>query len=557
MGTASGVITTVVVVATATRPVTEEGPATWLTPAMQHDSEPGTKDALLPHNPVFITLARSFSQELQEILGQTCIKYTIPGLALLLVLFNDHAASGVQVADSRRQQSGEILLHSTGIWSTWGSWTSCSSTCGEGAAVRRRKCLRFNRKDSCTGDQRQYRICQSGVCPENTLPFRDVQCSLYNNRGIPGNHQKYQWVPFYGAPTACDLNCLAVGHNFYYTFGRVLDGTKCSPDSEGTCINGHCLRAGCDGILGSEVSTNSCGICGGQNNSCIFIQRVYNTPFPSSGFFGYKNVTRIPAGATQIKVKDQSRNILALMNSNRQYVINGDWAMSWPGVYKVAGTEVRYSRTEDSHEFMEASGPTNEDLHILVLFQEQNPGIEYEFWLPREIYQSIDSGSQKPSQQQPSDVDSWVHTTGNQRKSLETAQREDPTASRNGACGKCKSPRGRSQRIKHYCKSDFVIRAKILRRKLMGQETRYDIQVKHAYKNKFPIMHREYIWVSNICNCPELQERREYLIMASRHVNYENTLNRILLSANSYVRPWSPHEDQQLRIVNRLCAASP
>ncbi|MEE6487624.1 hypothetical protein FKM82_014959 [Ascaphus truei] len=423
--------------------------------------------------------------------------------------------------------------------------------------------FRVTREDTCPGQQRQYRVCQSGTCPADTVPFRNVQCALYNYRPIPGTQERNHWVPFYGAPNACDLNCLAVGRNFYYNFGRVLDGTKCGLDTAGTCINGHCLSAGCDGILGSDA----CGKCGGGNDSCILIKRVFREPFPSAGFFGYKNVTSIPAGAMQIKVTDRSHNFLALMNSSRRYVINGDWSVSWPGVFKVAGTEVHYSRTADSHESLEAAGPTDEDLHILVLFQEQNPGIEYEFWLPKEIYHNVQEDSSALRQQQPREgsLDFWVHTTppSNQKKNTSRAslgipqRNEDPITHRTGGCRKCKKLKGKSQRIKHYCQSDFVIRAKILGRRLLGKETRYDIQVKHAYKNQYPIVHREYIWVSNTCDCPLLQDRREYLMMATRHVNYEHTLNRILLSAESYVKPWSPREDHQLRDVNGLCATSP
>ncbi|XP_053312079.1 ADAMTS-like protein 5 [Spea bombifrons] len=484
----------------------------------------------------------------------------VKDLDLIIVLFALHAVLEAQVTHNRKQQKEELTWPSQGLWSEWTSWSSCSSTCGDGAAFRKRRCL-WATKEKCSGVQRQYKLCQSGVCPADASPFRSMQCSLYNYKSIPGTRHRYQWVPFDGAPTACDLHCLAVGHNFYYTFGRVLDGTRCGPNSDGTCINGECLTAGCDGILGSEATTDSCGKCEGQNQSCVFIQGVFREPFPSTGIFQYKNVTRIPAGATQIKVTDRSRNFLALMSSNRRYVVNGNWAVSWPGVYKVAGTEVHYNRTETSHEILEAPGPTKDDLYILVLFQERNPGIEYEFWLPKETFQSIRDGfkNKNPAYHSEIALVPWVHdpTPHSNHQPLKDAAelREDLSVS-TGSCRKCMKPRGRVKRVKNYCESDFVIRARILAKRLLGQETRYDIQVMYVYKKNFPIVHREYIWVSNTCDCPELQVRQEYLLMASRHVNYEHTLNRILLSANSYVKPWSPHEDQQLRNIGRLCSAS-
>ncbi|NXC38321.1 ATL5 protein, partial [Penelope pileata] len=117
-------------------------------------------------------------------------------------------------------------------------------------------------------------------------------------------------LPSWAAPNVCDLNCLAVGHNFYYTFGRVLDGTRCSPGSPDLCVGGRCLSVGCDGILGSGARPHACGRCGSGRDGCIFVHRLFQGTEPSSGYFGYMNVTKIPAGATDIKVTDKSRNYL-------------------------------------------------------------------------------------------------------------------------------------------------------------------------------------------------------------------------------------------------------
>ncbi|KAM6041703.1 ADAMTS-like protein 5 isoform 4-T4 [Chlamydotis macqueenii] len=238
-------------------------------------------------------------------------------------------------------------------------------------------------EEPCTGDPRQYRLCQLQGCPGSSVSFRAMQCSLYDNKPVLGTPARYRWVPFHGAPNLCDLNCLAVGHNFYYTFGRVLDGTRCGPGSPDLCVGGRCLSVGCDGILGSGTQPNACGQCGGGHNMCLFVHRLFQGVDPSSGYFGYMNVTKIPAGATHIKVMDKSRNYLALMTSNGRYVLNGDWSIAWPGPYEVAGTQLHYARAPDGTESLEAPGPIDEDLHVMVLLQEPNPSIEYEFWLPR------------------------------------------------------------------------------------------------------------------------------------------------------------------------------
>ncbi|MEQ2250111.1 hypothetical protein ILYODFUR_036472 [Ilyodon furcidens] len=84
------------------------------------------------------------------------------------------------------------------------------------------------------------------------------------------------------------------------------------------------------------------------------------------GPFGYNEVTMIPAGATHIRVTDNSKNYLALQNGQAQFVINGNWKISDPGEYNVAGTKLLYRRSADTWESFEVSGPTQENLHLMV-----------------------------------------------------------------------------------------------------------------------------------------------------------------------------------------------
>ncbi|XP_066133402.1 ADAMTS-like protein 5 isoform X1 [Saccopteryx bilineata] len=215
------------------------------------------------------------------------------------------------------------------------------------------------------------------------MPFRDLQCALYNGHPVLGPQKTYQWVPFYGAPNQCDLNCLAVGNAFYHSFGRVLDGTPCSQGSQGLCVAGRCLSAGCDGLMGSDAREDHCGRCGGSNDSCLFVQRVFRD---AGAFAGYWNVTLIPEGARHFYASHRSRNHLALIGSDGRYVLNGNWEVSPPGTYEAVGTRVVYTRAAGPEETLRAAGPTSQDLLLQVFLQEPNPGIEFEFWLPRERY---------------------------------------------------------------------------------------------------------------------------------------------------------------------------
>uniref|UniRef100_A0A5F7ZTK0 ADAMTS like 5 n=1 Tax=Macaca mulatta TaxID=9544 RepID=A0A5F7ZTK0_MACMU len=276
-----------------------------------------------------------------------------------------------------------VSAQGPGEWTPWVSWTRCSSSCGRGVSVRSRRCLQLPGEDPCWGDSHEYRLCQLPDCPPGAVPFRDLQCALYNGRPVLGTQKTYQWVPFHGAPNQCDLNCLAEGHAFYHSFGRVLDGTACSPGAQGVCVAGRCLSPGCDGLLGSGALEDRCGRCGGANDSCLFVQRVFRD---AGAFAGYWNVTLIPEGARHIRVAHRSRNHLALMGGDGRYVLNGDWAVSPPGTYEAAGTHVVYTRDTGPQETLQAAGPTSHNLLLQVLLQEPNPGIEFEFWLPQERY---------------------------------------------------------------------------------------------------------------------------------------------------------------------------
>lgn len=49
---------------------------------------------------------------------------------------------------------------------------------------------------------------------------------------------------------------------------QVVDGTPCSPDSTSVCVQGQCVKAGCDRTIGSNKKFDKCGICGGNGSTC-------------------------------------------------------------------------------------------------------------------------------------------------------------------------------------------------------------------------------------------------------------------------------------------------
>ncbi|XP_070347731.1 ADAMTS-like protein 5 isoform X10 [Equus asinus] len=440
-----------------------------------------------------------------------------------------------------------------GEWTPWRSWSRCSSSCGRGLSVRSRRCIRFPEEEPCWGDSHEYRLCQLPDCPPGAVPFRDLQCALYNGRPVLGTQEAYRWVPFYGAPNQCDLNCLAEGHAFYHTFGRVLDGTPCSLGTRGLCVAGRCLSAGCDGLLGSDAREDHCGRCGGANDSCLFVQRVFRD---AGTFAGYWNVTVIPEGARHIRAAHRSRNHLALMGGDGRYVLNGNWAVSPPGTYEAAGTRVVYTRAAGPEETLHAAGPTSQDLLLQVLLQEPNPGIEFEFWLPRELYGPFQARAQalgwSPRQPQPREVEPQTPESP-VAPAAPAAGPPRPLTPAPDPCPPCPDSRGRAHRLLHYCGSDFVFRAQVLGRLRQAQETRYEVRVQLVYKNRSPLRALEYVWAPGRCPCPPLALHREYLLAVQRLVSPDGTQDRLLLPHAGYARPWSPAEDSRVRLAARRC----
>lgn len=140
------------------------------------------------------------------------------------------------------------------------------------------------------------------------------------------------------------------------------------------------------------------------------------------------------------------------MARDGRYVLNGDGVLSPPGTYEAAGTRVVYTRGAGPEETLQATGPTSQELllqvggsgqleagagnaggtpgsvrgeagaggggwvssssalRLQVLLREPNPGVHFEFWLPRERYGPFQAQAQALGwplrQPQPREVES-------------------------------------------------------------------------------------------------------------------------------------------------------
>ncbi|ESP05551.1 hypothetical protein LOTGIDRAFT_55123, partial [Lottia gigantea] len=272
-------------------------------------------------------------------------------------------------------------------WDNWSFWSPCSRTCGQGVKVRTRQCLvwdgeKFSRTHitGCNGADIRYKVCHRRKCSRQEGDYRSQQCSLLSRK--PFLTTKYsKWLPSHSLDRPCYLHCRPDIGSRSYNFGKVQDGIKCYKTGSSVCISGKCKKVGCDGVVESTVSPDMCGICNGKNSTCY---RVYDTvlsEFPQ--FPDYTRIVTIPRGSRNLKVLDYSRNNLALMNQENQFMINGDRLVRDGGEYKMAGTTVTYIRSGTVGEIIMADGPITENITIMLLYRQKNHEIKYEYWEPK------------------------------------------------------------------------------------------------------------------------------------------------------------------------------
>ncbi|XP_061753596.1 A disintegrin and metalloproteinase with thrombospondin motifs 15-like [Nerophis ophidion] len=284
-----------------------------------------------------------------------------------------------------------------GRWGKWGSFGSCSRTCGGGVQLAKRECnnpVPSNGGKYCQGVRIKYRSCNLNRCPDIDKTYRDEQCEM-SGRSFSSNHiaPSVVWVPKYSGVSTddrCKLICRANGTGYFYVLApKVVDGTPCSPESLGVCVQGKCIKAGCDGKIGSNKKFNKCGICGGDNKNCKKVSGLFTKPL-----HGYNFVVILPVGAANIDIRQRGYqgmlgddNYLAVKNSESRYLLNGNYVVSaGERDIIVKGSLLRYSGTTGISENLQAVNPLGEALTVEVLCAGNltPPRIRYSFYLARQ-----------------------------------------------------------------------------------------------------------------------------------------------------------------------------
>ncbi|XP_059951868.1 papilin [Mesoplodon densirostris] len=295
---------------------------------------------------------------------------------LLLALLLLAPAPGSSAPRVRRQSD---------TWSSWGSWSPCSRTCGGGVSFRERPCYSQRRDggSGCVGPSRSHRSCRPESCPDGSRDFRAEQCAEFDGQEFQG--RRYKWLPYYGAPNKCELNCIPKGESFYYKHREaVIDGTPCEPGKRDICVDGSCRVVGCDHNLDSSKQEDRCLQCGGDGTTCYPVTGVFDANDLSRG---YNQILIVPVGATSIRIEEAaaSRNFLAVRSVRGEYYLNGHWTIEGARALPVASTILHYERGAEGDlapERLHARGPTSEPLIVELISQEPNTGVRFEYHLP-------------------------------------------------------------------------------------------------------------------------------------------------------------------------------
>ncbi|XP_063528717.1 A disintegrin and metalloproteinase with thrombospondin motifs 20 isoform X6 [Pongo pygmaeus] len=286
-----------------------------------------------------------------------------------------------------------------GEWGPWEPYSSCSRTCGGGIESATRHCNRpepRNGGNYCVGRRMKFRSCNTDSCPKGTQDFREKQCSDFNGKhldisGIPSN---VRWLPRYsgiGTKDRCKLYCQIAGtSDFYLLKDMVEDGTPCGTETHDICVQGQCMAAGCDHVLNSSVKIDKCGVCGGDNSSCKTITGVFN-----SSHYGYNVVVKIPAGATNVDIRQYSYSgqpddsYLALSDAEGNFLFNGNFLLSTSKKeINVQGTRtvIEYSGSNNAVERINSTNRQEKELilQVLCVGNLYNPDVHYSFNIPLE-----------------------------------------------------------------------------------------------------------------------------------------------------------------------------
>ncbi|XP_022530107.2 A disintegrin and metalloproteinase with thrombospondin motifs 8 [Astyanax mexicanus] len=314
-----------------------------------------------------------------------------------------HCAHGKTCLDGVCTATEEVMKPKVSVdggWGEWGAWQQCSRSCGGGVMFSYRECDQptpQNGGSYCRGQRVQYQSCNTQTCESSHgKSFREEQCEKHNNPNhfdIYGNVK--QWIPKYAGVSPrdrCKLFCRARSSSEFRVFeAKVIDGTTCGPDTTSVCVQGQCVKAGCDLEIGSNKKFDKCGVCGGDGLSCRKVSGSFNKVSR-----GYSDIVTIPIGATNIDIKQRSHggvkhdgSYLAVKQASGEYLLNGNFSVSTVEQdIPARGAVLKYSGSATTLERIQSFRQLQEVLVIQLLStaaETNPPKVKYTFFIPKGV----------------------------------------------------------------------------------------------------------------------------------------------------------------------------
>ncbi|NXD11044.1 ATS8 metalloproteinase, partial [Nothocercus nigrocapillus] len=345
-----------------------------------------------------------------------------PCSATYLTEFLDGGHGEARAAAPAASAGGAQCDGASSRWGAWSPWGPCSRTCGGGVHFSHRLCDSPRPRHGgryCEGQRARYQSCRTEECPPDGKSFREQQCEKYNSYNLTDPQgERLEWVPKYAGVSPrdrCKLFCRARGRSEFKVFeAKVIDGTLCGPETLSVCVHGQCVKASCDHVVGSSKKLDKCGVCGGNGSTCRKISGSLNR-----SKYGYNDIVTIPAGATNIDIKQRSHrgvrhdgNYLALRTQEGRYLLNGDFAIS--AVEQdilVKGTILKYSGSMTTLERLQSFRRLPEPLTVQLLTIASElypPKVKYTFFLPKDVPFGKQKEQKSPHVIRPMLTSQWV-----------------------------------------------------------------------------------------------------------------------------------------------------
>lgn len=137
-------------------------------------------------------------------------------------------------------------------------------------------------------------------------------------------------------------------------------------------------------MLGSSAREDRCRKCAGDGTSCKTVSGLLDM---NNLQLGYNDILLIPASATNIEIKEisPSNNYLAIRNLTGHYYLNGNWRIDFPRPLTFGGAIWHYDRRPQGFaapDHISCIGPSTEPVYLVLLYQDHNFGIRYEYSVP-------------------------------------------------------------------------------------------------------------------------------------------------------------------------------